>query len=161
MRLSSLRRNALFWTAVALALFAIAMVTVVNVFAPSEAGHAYPHVAGGIPAVLLAVVTIRLWTPRRSRVAGAARAALVAGLLLFGSGQLLESIGALGWETVKWAPWKSYLVKHPALATLHSSIAVRVSIIAIPIFALGVVLTLLSVSTRLPVGHRRAEGTAP
>ena len=162
MRVLSIRRNSLFWTAVGLALFAFAMVIAVNVFAPTEAGHAYPHVASGIPVILLAVVTMRLWTPSRSRLASAARAALVAGLLLLGGGLLLESVGALGWETAKWTPWvESQLVRYPALTTLHNSIGVGVAIIAIPIIILGVALTLLSFGTRLLVRHRRAEGTTP
>ena len=100
LRVSLIRRYALFWTALSLALFAAAMVIAINVFAASEAGHAYPHLAGGTIAVLLAVAAMRLWRPRGSRMANAARGVLVGGLLLFGGGQLLESLGALGWETL-------------------------------------------------------------
>ena len=90
---------------------------------------------------------MRLWRPRGSRMANAARGVLVGGLLLFGGGQLLESLGALGWETLGSAPREYYLVKYPTLATLHDSIMI-VMFIAMPIVALGVLLTLLPTVAR-------------
>ena len=83
MRVPLIRRNALFWTALSLALLAVAMVIAVDVFALSDAGHACQHLGVGIAVVLLAVSTMRRWTPRGSRMAGVARAVLVdVGVLL-------------------------------------------------------------------------------
>ena len=160
LRVSLIRPNALFWTALSLALFAVAMVSAVNVFAASEAGHAYPHLAGGTIAVLLAVATMRLGRPRGSRMASAARGVLVAGLLLFGGGELLESVGALGWETLGSAPWEYYRIKYSTLAILHDSIMI-VMFIAMPILALGVLLTLLPTAARLVIRLRKHKGALP
>ncbi len=89
------RRNAVIWTALLLALFAVAMVIAINRFAPSDAGHTYMHLTLGTPMVLLAAW---LWPPRGSRIGRVARAGFIAGLLILGGGQLLESMD--GGQTV-------------------------------------------------------------
>ena len=83
------RRNAVLWTALLLALFAVALVIAINRFSPSEAGHTYMHLTLGTPMVLLAAW---LWPPLGSRIGRVARAGFVAGLSIFGGGQLLESM---------------------------------------------------------------------
>ncbi len=64
---------------------------------PNYSGHAAFHLLLGIPLVLLGVGISRL-PPARERVHLIARGILLIALLLFGLAQLLEAIGAFGFE---------------------------------------------------------------
>ena len=142
------RRNAVLWTALLLALFAVAMVIAANRFAPSETGHAYEHLAAGTAIALLAVATSWLWPPRGSRIGQVARAGVVAGLSIFGGGQLLESIGAFGFRRFR-------IINEP-LATLHD-IALASPFIGMLFLALAGLLILLLMATRLVTRLRRPQ----
>ncbi len=82
---------------------AIAAVAVGTRLPLSEEGrHAVTHLGPGVPALLLGVTTRRVWPrPRPERGTRIARSVLVAGLVIFGVGQVIEAVGAFGVQRVR------------------------------------------------------------
>lgn len=83
---------------------ALALAIVVMVIASAfplsgEGRHAVGHVAPGVAALFLAVAVRNVWSPPRpARASRVARMILWVGLLLFGTGQIVEGVGAFGYS---------------------------------------------------------------
>ncbi len=100
--------------AVAALLWALPLVAVLLALGwriQDEAGHAASHLVVGLPALLLLFSSPRWRQPAPGRGGSVARKLAVTGLGLLAGGQLLEAIGAFGFE--------GYVRQYQWLATLH------------------------------------------
>jgi hypothetical protein len=100
--------------AVAALLWALPLVAVLLALGwriQDEVGHAASHLVVGLPALLLLFSSPRWRQPAPGRSGSVARKLAVIGLGLLAGGQLLEAIGAFGFE--------GYARQYDWLATLH------------------------------------------
>ncbi|MGI8874140.1 MAG: hypothetical protein ACR2KP_07410 [Egibacteraceae bacterium] len=128
---------------------AIAAVAVGTRLPLSEEGrHAVTHLGPGVPALLLGVTTRRVWPrPRPERGTRIARSVLVAGLVIFGVGQVIEAVGAFGYSGYE---------RTNVLAALHDG-GVFVGLLGVLGSLAGVALSAFTaVATRL--GRRPSGG---
>lgn len=93
------------------ALPVVAVLVAVGSRIQDEAGHAASHLVVGLPALLLLFSSSRWREPAPGRSGSVARKLVVIGLGVLGGGQLLEAIGAVGFE--------GYARQYGWLATLH------------------------------------------
>ena len=135
-----IRRHPIASSVAAAVLLGAALAGVIGIVRPAgEAQHAAGHLAIGIPLILLAVAAVTLWAPPTAGLGRVARIVLVTGLSVFALGQILESIGAFGYD--------GYARTNTSLALLHD--IGLAGMIGMPIFTIGVILGLLSGAGRL------------
>lgn len=110
---ASLRRNHSAVSALLLAVPFIALLIFAGSKMGDEAGHAASHLAVAVPALLLLSFSSK-WRGRAAGGLGSlAHKVVVTGLVLVGGGQVLEAIGAFGFE--------GYARQYDWLATLHDT----------------------------------------
>ena len=135
-----IRRHPIASSVAAAVLLGAALAGVISFVGPAgEAQHATGHLAIGIPLILLAAAAVTLWAPPTAGLGRVARIVLVTGLSVFALGQILESIGAFGYD--------GYARTNTSLALLHD--IGLAGMIGMPIFTIGVILGLLSGAGRL------------
>ncbi|MDQ5874883.1 MAG: hypothetical protein M3526_05820 [Actinomycetota bacterium] len=130
-----IRRHPIASSVAAAVLLGAALAGVISFVGPAgEAQHATGHLAIGIPLILLAVAAVTLWAQPTAGLGRVARIVLVTGLSVFALGQILESIGALGYD--------GNARTNPSLALLHD--IGLAGMIGMPVFTIGVILSLLA-----------------
>ncbi|MGI8707603.1 MAG: hypothetical protein ACR2LG_05325 [Actinomycetota bacterium] len=130
-----IRRHPIASSVAAAVLLAAALAGVISLVRPAgEAEHAAGHLAIGIPLILVAVAAVTLWAPPTAGLGRVGRIVLVAGLSVFALGQILESVGAFGYD--------GYARTNPSLALLHD--IGLVGMIGMPVLTIGVILSLLA-----------------
>lgn len=147
--MTALGKRAMAATTIGAVVAAVAAVAVGTRLPFSEEGrHAVTHLGPGVPALLLGVAVQRTWSrPRPERGTRIARIALVAGLVTFGVGQVIEAVGAFGYSGYE---------RTNALATLHDG-GVFVGLVGLLALLAGVALSAFTaVASRL--GRRPSGG---
>lgn len=123
------------WSAL-IALAAVVMLTIVaNAFALEDPwAHLSSHLAGAVPVLALVVVAWRAWPPPvADRYGRPTRAIVVVGLLVGGLAQLLEGLGAFGFDGNDRIGW---------LAGLHD-VGLGVGVLGLLILMFGIGLAVL------------------
>ena len=106
--------KATLWALFSVGLVAAGVIAFATLYAsPDARAHSLPHVLGGTPAAFLAIAALQLWKPRRP-AARVAWPVFIVALLVFGIGQIAESIGAFGWVDDE--------ARYPILTALHDAV---------------------------------------
>ena len=128
-------------------LIALLQLAVAPVFAAGEAaGHVRIHASVALVVLVLGGLIVLRWP-----AAGFASRAPALGLLAFGAAQLVESVGAYGFDAMNDARINVFAIAHDAGADLSAP--------GLILAVLGVAIGLLTAANRLP-GRARPIGLA-